>query len=59
MSEAIKSDPNSLVTLKWQYLQKIAEVSANNGTKLIIITDTQDPEIANRLSEVIAGSDLR
>jgi hypothetical protein len=56
MAEAIKADPNNLVTLKWQYLQKIAEVSANNGTKLIIITDTQDPEIADRLPEAIAGS---
>jgi regulator of protease activity HflC (stomatin/prohibitin superfamily) len=41
ISEAIKDDPNSLTTLKWQSLQKIAEVSAASGTKIIIITDAQ------------------
>jgi hypothetical protein len=41
ISEAIQKNPNSLTTLKWQSLQKIAEVSAASGTKIIIITDTQ------------------
>ncbi len=41
ISEAIKKDPNSLTTLKWQSLQKIAEVSAASGTKILIINDTQ------------------
>lgn len=40
ISAALKDDPDAATTLKWQYLQKITEIAATNGTKVIIITDT-------------------
>jgi hypothetical protein len=55
ISAAVSADPNYLATLKWQYLQKIAEVAATNGTKMIIITDTSSPEIANRIPAAVAA----
>jgi len=55
MSEAIKADPNNLITLKWQYLQKIAEVAAESGTKIIIISDTSSPEITSQLPAAISA----
>jgi regulator of protease activity HflC (stomatin/prohibitin superfamily) len=54
ISEAIKKDPNALTTLKWQSLQRIAELSAASGTRLIIITDTQ----ANGLDNAALSSSL-
>jgi hypothetical protein len=55
MSEAIKADPNNLITLKWQYMQKIAEVSAESGTRIIIITDTSNPEMSPQLPVAISS----
>jgi regulator of protease activity HflC (stomatin/prohibitin superfamily) len=51
ISAAVSADPNALITLKWQYLQKIAEASAASGTKIIIITDTEN-DIAAQLPAI-------
>jgi regulator of protease activity HflC (stomatin/prohibitin superfamily) len=50
ISEAASTDPNNLITLKWQYLQKIAEVSAASGSKLIIISDISSPEVVRQIA---------
>ena len=53
ISAAISADPNNLITLKWQYLQKIAEIAATNGTKVIIITDS-DSSVVDRIPAAIS-----
>jgi len=55
ISSAISADPNNLTTLKWQYLQKIAEIAATNGTKVIIISDTDSPSVAQVPAATSAG----
>jgi len=54
ISAAIRADPNNLTTLKWQYLQKITEVAATNGTKIIIISDTGSPGIIDQIPAAIS-----
>jgi hypothetical protein len=54
ISAAVKADPNNLITLKWQYLQKITEVAAANGTKIIIISDTTSPGTISQLPGAVA-----
>ncbi len=55
ISAAVRADPNTLTTLKWQYLQKITEIAATNGTKVIIITDTDSPQVSNQMPEAISA----